>query len=252
MAFTARLLGGPRFVLAEGGEFVFRLRITGTGESYEGGTSFDVTQGTASASDVVRTVGSFSFSSNKPVAQDEIVEFSLSAVADTLVERNETLHAVITLGDGISFAGGGKELRVPITILNRPEIMGGPAGEALRGGLGDDTISGFGGNDTLRGNNGDDLLYGGRGNDSLIGGLGDDTFVGGLGADHFVIGRAGREVVRDFGLGADRLVFEGDGDFADLLVQQRGANAVVTLDEVEVVLRGVDATTLQEGDFLFR
>lgn len=252
MAFTARLLDGPRFSVAEGGTIVFRLRITGTGESYEGGTSFDVSQGTASAGDVIRTAGAFSFSSSEPVERDEIVVFQLTGVADSLVERNETLRAVITLGDGISFADGSKELRAPVKIMNLPEIMGGAFAETLRGRVLDDTISGFGGNDTLLGNNGDDLLFGGRGNDSLVGGAGDDTFSGGLGADQFVIGRAGREVVRDFGLGADRLVFDTDGGFADLVLRQRGDDAVVTLDAVQVVLRGVEVTTLVQDDFLFR
>ena len=251
MAFTAKLLGGFSFSVAEGGTLVFRLRITGTGEHYAGDTSFDVSEGTASSGDVIRTVGSFSFDSSEPVTRDEIVTFELKGVADDLRERNETLHAVITLGDGISFADGGKELRVPVSVLNRPEIMGSATGDLLRGAGGDDTIFGFGGNDSLRGGDGADLLFGGRGNDVLQGGRGEDILVGGLGADDFVIGRSGRDVVRDFGTGADQLVFDADAGFDDLVLKQQGAHTLVTLGDMQVLLRGVDADTLVEGDFLF-
>jgi VCBS repeat-containing protein len=63
-------------------------------------------------------------------------------------------------------------------------ILGGQAGDTLRGDAqandldgytGDDLIEGRGGNDTLTGGTGNDTLYGGAGNDSLVGGDGGDT-----------------------------------------------------------------------------
>jgi hypothetical protein len=63
-------------------------------------------------------------------------------------------------------------------------IIGGQAGDTLRGDAlandidgytGDDLIEGAGGNDTLTGRAGNDTLNGGSGNDSLVGGEGSDT-----------------------------------------------------------------------------
>ncbi len=64
-------------------------------------------------------------------------------------------------------------------------VLGGPAGENLRGRRGNDCILGGAGNDRLRGNRDNDVLLGQGGNDRLIGGLQSDTCYGGPGADTF-------------------------------------------------------------------
>jgi beta-glucanase (GH16 family) len=63
------------------------------------------------------------------------------------------------------------------------------------------SIWGTSGRDTLRGTSGSDVITGGRGNDTLTGGTGADCF-------GFRAGD-GQDVITDFKLGEDRLVFQG-------------------------------------------
>lgn len=90
-----------------------------------------------------------------------------------------------------------------------------------------DQIQGLGGVDSLRGEGGDDLLQGGDGNDVLAGGAGIDRLTGGAGADLFVAGPGdGQDIVTDFTIGQDRVLFEGStfiGSYLD------GADTVVLL-----------------------
>lgn len=84
----------------------------------------------------------------------------------------------------------------------RDVLRGGADMDKLFGGAGADRLSGNHGNDRLAGNGGRDWLDGGRGSDILIGGNGDDVFVFTPGSSR--IGQH-RDVVRDFGKGADRI-----------------------------------------------
>jgi Ca2+-binding RTX toxin-like protein len=80
--------------------------------------------------------------------------------------------------------------------------------DRLLGRAGDDRLRGAGGNDSLDGGNGRDDLAGGAGRDRLAGGFGADALAGGKGADLFIFrsaGEANRDVVADFGTGADRI-----------------------------------------------
>lgn len=113
-------------------------------------------------------------------------------------------------GDGEDFLRGGP---------GRDELHGGRGADVVLGGAGADELSGGGGRDDLRGRSGDDILDGGRGGDHLSagpgrdridGGRGEDTLRGGQGADAFVFsGGDGRDRIRDFDAGVDRLIFEG-------------------------------------------
>nr|WP_314444228.1 Calx-beta domain-containing protein [uncultured Sphingomonas sp.] len=107
---------------------------------------------------------------------------------------------VTGLADGIITDGG-----------NGNDLLVGTAGEdRLFGGNGDDRLSGLDGHDRLDGGLGNDQLFGGRGNDLLIGGQGDDLLEGGAGQDLFVVGaRNGNDIVRDFNVVDDKLVFDG-------------------------------------------
>lgn len=92
-------------------------------------------------------------------------------------------------------------------------------------GSGDDTLTTGNGADVLRGRQGDDLfqsgggqdnLFGGAGNDQLMGGRGTDVVTGGAGADLFVFASVaqastglGRDLIRDFQVGLDRIDLSG-------------------------------------------
>lgn len=120
-------------------------------------------------------------------------------------------------------------------------LRGGHKRDHLLGGNGDDTLKGGGWRDHLEGGAGDDRLVGQRGPDRLDGGTSDDILRGGSGADTFVF-KAGRDVIRDFEAGVDRLEIEaGERDMNDLadLAQSRGERLVLDLGEDTLVLRNV-------------
>ncbi len=100
------------------------------------------------------------------------------------------------------------------------QILGRGGDDRLKAGAGDDRVSGGSGDDKLHGRAGGDQLLGGSGDDWLIGGLGRDVLTGGAGADTFVFlsdadtmaGSLGRDVIRDFSPGADRVDLRALGD----------------------------------------
>jgi Ca2+-binding RTX toxin-like protein len=83
-------------------------------------------------------------------------------------------------------------------------LDGGAGRDALRGGVGNDTLLGGADNDTLSGDTQNDLLRGGLGRDMLTGGRGVDSFDFDTVSDSGV-GMALRDVIMDFGDGADRI-----------------------------------------------
>ncbi len=97
-------------------------------------------------------------------------------------------------------------------------LLGGGGDDELRGGGGADTLDGGKQRDILFGGAQDDILLGGKGKDMLVGddgadildgGRGDDDMEGGNGADEFRFhDRDGGDVIMDFELGVDRLVFD--------------------------------------------
>ena len=92
------------------------------------------------------------------------------------------------------------------------------------------------GNDVVRGYGGDDTLIGGTGDDTLRGEAGSDELTGGDGADIFRI-RSGKwgqgdDVITDFELGTDKVVFAG----ADMLNRDAGlagGDGVLGLDDLD-------------------
>ncbi|MFL6844128.1 MAG: cadherin domain-containing protein [Allosphingosinicella sp.] len=111
-----------------------------------------------------------------------------------------TVNVTVTgIADGVSLSGG-----------NGNDVLTGTGGEdTLSGGNGDDVLNGAGGHDILLGGNGADILDGGVGNDLLAGGNGNDLMTGGAGADSFRFGRGGgSDVITDFHVGIDQLLFE--------------------------------------------
>lgn len=126
--------------------------------------------------------------------------FTYTVTDEDGLTSTATVDVTVTgIADGISVSGG-----------NGNDSISGTGGEdSLSGGNGGDTLNGLGGHDVLLGGNGADVLDGGDGNDLLAGGNGNDTMTGGAGADSFRFGRGGgSDVVTDYEVGTDQLLFE--------------------------------------------
>ena len=133
-------------------------------------------------------------------------------------------------------------------------IIAGPGDDTVFGEYGDDRIRGSSGNDKIYAGPGNDRLKGGKGMDRLTGNAGDDIITGGLDADIFVF-RAGdgADIIRDFEQG-DRIELRAiSGGFAGLLIEQDGADAVITYGDAgdTITLNGVNMDYLSASDFSF-
>jgi Ca2+-binding RTX toxin-like protein len=84
-------------------------------------------------------------------------------------------------------------------------LTGSADANTLRGLDGDDIISGGAGNDTLKGDGGNDTINGGQGSDTMYGGAGADTFI----FKATIPDSANSDVIKDFEVGTDQLVFNG-------------------------------------------
>ena len=112
--------------------------------------------------------------------------------------------------------------------------------ENVKGGDGNDLIYGDGGNnylygdagkDKLYGRTGNDRLHGEEGNDLLIGGLGFDQLTGGEGRDKFCINTGvGKDIIKDYGTGNDRIKLLGGLTESDLTINQAGDNVKIKYD----------------------
>jgi Ca2+-binding RTX toxin-like protein len=118
--------------------------------------------------------------------------------------------------------------------------------------------TGNGLDNTLIGNSGGNALSGGAGKDVLDGRAGNDTLTGGTGADVFIFVKGGgRDVVTDFGPGADRVDLSGISDitsFADLVKNHAvdvGNDVVIRAGTDMLTLKHVDLSDLSKADFLF-
>lgn len=128
-------------------------------------------------------------------------------------------------GDDYLFGGSGSDLIY--ASLGDDSIWGDSGSDRLFGDQGNDTVRGGDGNDTISGGSGNDTLNGGDGNDTLTGGSGSDTFQFSLFDDGF-----GRDVIKDFENGVDRLQFYGNDDGAKVLsITSNGNDAVVRFND---------------------
>lgn len=105
-------------------------------------------------------------------------------------------------------------------LVNIDKVLGGLAGDEIKGNGYDNTVDARDGNDFLDGGRGNDTLLGGAGNDTILGGLGNDwleggagvdTLTGGIGADKFVFretGSANADTITDFVGIADRIYLD--------------------------------------------
>jgi Ca2+-binding RTX toxin-like protein len=160
-------------------------------------------------------------------------------------------------GSDIGYGGGGADA-----------MSGEAGGDTLEGGDGDDRIDGGEGTNFLFGERGSDGLVSGSGSDQLFGGGGADRLAAGGGAD-FVVGgfgddrlsanapggagddavdtfifegAFGRDVVTDFEVGLDGILFAVGIGPGDVTTRAFGDNVRVDVDLLEgqsIVLRGV-------------
>lgn len=154
--------------------------------------------------------------------------------------------------------------------LGADSLNGGAADDALFGGGGRDTLRGFGDEDRLSGQGGADLLRGGGGDDELTGGGGADTLRGEGGADRItpgggrdvIFGGAGRDVlvftpssgrdeIRDFRQGADRIEIAAAGGIEDLDIAQAGRDVTISFRRLEITVTNSDADDFGAADFIF-
>ncbi len=122
--------------------------------------------------------------------------------------------------------------------------------EALYGSAFGDYLIGDSAGNVLAGLDGADLLYGLGGNDILLGGGGADAFA-------FNTAGFGTDTVLDFattaaaGANHDYVDFRGIPALSSFAITQVGADAHIVTNHGTVILLGINASTLVEGDFLF-
>ncbi|CTQ48574.1 calcium-binding protein [Jannaschia donghaensis] len=92
-----------------------------------------------------------------------------------------------------------------------------------------ENVIGTDSNDVIRGNDQDNVIRGGSGNDIMTGGAGADTFV-------FAEGEVGVDVILDFEVGVDRIVFETTNP--DATPENLLANLSQVGDDVELSISG--------------
>lgn len=143
-------------------------------------------------------------------------------------------------GFGTDLLEGGGGADVLLGDADDDSITGGVGNDRVDGGSGNDVLSGNKGNDVLAGGDDNDTLFGGGGNDKLLGGAGFDDLYGDFGndvikggsgfdvltggrgndiltggdfGDYFVFrntdGDSGRDVIRDWEDGSDKIRLEG-------------------------------------------
>ncbi|MBP6879325.1 MAG: hypothetical protein KBC34_14965 [Phenylobacterium sp.] len=191
---------------------------------------------------------------------------TLTAGPNNDVLQGNTGADSISAGLGADVVRGGQGDDVLNGNQDNDLVFGDLGDDSVSGGKGDDFVHGNAGDDVLLGDLGDDIVLGGQGHDTLFGGdgadhlsgdKGDDVLIGGAGADLFgFAGGAGRDVVADFS--------HAQGDHIALSVAQAtdfqalsgkmamvGADTVITLDGLTIVLAGVPMSSLVAGDFVF-
>jgi Ca2+-binding RTX toxin-like protein len=152
--------------------------------------------------------------------------YGIDSLSDVIQESSggglDTIETNLSGVSVTSFGTGVENLRSSGYYGGTPVVLTGSGGANVVGFKYDFTsgagvFDGLGGNDTLTGAAGNDTLKGGLGNDALQGNDGADRLIGGRGADRFVFGTdygsatdspvdvTRRDVITDFGLGADRI-----------------------------------------------
>ncbi|MEM6619685.1 MAG: calcium-binding protein [Pseudomonadota bacterium] len=144
--------------------------------------------------------------------------------------------------DDVVFGGSGDDT-----------LNGGANNDRVLGGDGEDRIEGGFGADRLAGGNDNDIVIGDNGADRINGGTGDDVMTGGNGSDMFLFRDMafGSDVITDFEDGTDMIRVRISGvTFADVEIENSGANAVVQFAGGEIILVGAGGQ-IGSDDFIF-
>ncbi len=174
------------------------------------------------------TVGSYqkTFSRNTNITVVEINTSAVKVAGDSLIGN---------LGTDVIYGTIGRDRLIGTRSADK--IYGSLGNDKLYGLKGDDILEGGQGKDKLFGGKGKDKLNGGWGNDRIIGGRGDDTLVGGEGNDKFIFHRKDTflrndfDIIQDFEVGEDQIVFKGWGNIDTEQWLQQG-NIIDTNDGI--------------------
>jgi len=165
---------------------------------------------------------------------------------------------VVIDGTGVVTLRNTEGQHVNVSDATGGRVAGGSQDDLITGGAQADRLAGNDGDDTITGGGGNDTITGGAGNDRLISSGGDDRLTGGLGNDSFVVLRsAGVTTLTDYDTAnllerIDLTDFGGVARFSDLSLTTEGANVRVTADNLDILIQGVQASSLDAGDFLFQ
>lgn len=154
-------------------------------------------------------------------------------------------------GDDEIYGGGGADR---ISGNSGQDFINGNGGDDfIRADKGADVVRGGAGTDKINGGGGADRLFGGAGDDTIIGRTGDDTLKGNGGADVFQFRASDRnDTILDFEQGQDRIeILNGAASFAELSVEQDGADVVITFGSGQITVISDDAASFDANDFIF-
>jgi Ca2+-binding RTX toxin-like protein len=178
---------------------------------------------------------------------------------DKITLRSGTLSNRVFAGSGQDTISGSAGVDILYGDTGNDQLSGGAGNDQLYGGNGNDVISGGVGNDRLGGGSGadqlsgrtgNDLILGSTGADRLIGGSGNDTLDGGAQADRFVFGlNDGRDVIRDFQDGADKIQITAGSGLVPLSFTDSGSDVVVWFGSTRVLIEDIAFNLISQADF---
>ena len=174
------------------------------------------------------------------ISASDVIVTQMNDGADFLLSIIGTNDQIQVIGGNASGAGNTVEEVhfVDGTVWSLTDILQ----RATEPTAGDDRFYGSTAGETLEGRAGNDSLWGNAGADRLIGGTGDDYLSGGDGADSYIFNRGdGRDAVRDYGNGVDRIEFGPGIAASDIAVTQlnNGADFLLSIigtqDRIQIV-----------------
>ncbi|WP_197410485.1 calcium-binding protein [Sphingopyxis sp. H081] len=190
------------------------------------------------------------------ISASDVIVTQMNDGADFLLSIIGTNDQIQVIGGNASGAGNTVEEVhfVDGTVWSLTDIL--QRGTEPTGG--DDRFYGSTSGETLEGRAGNDSLWGNAGVDRLIGGTGDDYLSGGDGADSYIFNRGdGRDAVRDYGNGVDRIEFGPGIAASDIAVTQlnNGADFLLSIigtqDRIQIVGGNAGGSgTIEEVRFL--